>query len=332
MIELRTLLEPWLGLLTVAGTAFFLLGLGLAAALALRRHLEERRASTTLGPEQVRRRLLALASRPDLPPVGPWPPPDELLDLVEETASMVKGELRAQLAVRAREIGVLDRLLERARSRRASLRERAARALELFLPVDPPAVRAPLLRLSEDVHGAVRIAAAESLLADGDGTVRRIAARARSDPAFATAAALRFFERLADRLPAEAAALLADPADPRARLVAEAAARTRAHALTPALLAALSGARGALRVALVRALVALDHPAGFAALERLAADVDPQLRLAALAVVRADAGARLLPLLRRRLADPDPRVALRAAELAADLGAPWIAPAVGAAA
>lgn len=323
--------DSWLTLATVLGAAFFLLGLGVAAALALRRHLLERRAAA-LDPEQVRRRLIALAARPDLPPLGPWPPLDELVDLVEEVASLMKGELRAQLAVRARELGVLDRLVERARARRSSLRERAARTLELFLPIDPPVVRALLLRLSEDAHAAVRIAAVESLLADGKGTVRRLAARARSDPAFATPAALRFFERLVDQCPEEAAAMLADPADLRAWLVALAAARMRAHALTPALLQALPEARGALRLAVIHALVALDHPVGFAGLEQLATDADPQLRLAALGVVRAKAGSRLLPLLRRRLADPDPRVALRAAELAVDLGAPWIAPQAQAAA
>lgn len=332
MSGFTAILAPWLAVLTAAGVLAFLGGLAFAAGLALHRHLRDRRRHELLRPEDVRRRLLALAARPDLPALGPWPPVDELADLVEETASVVRGDLRVRLCERARELGVLDLLVRRSRARRVSLRERAARALGTFLELDPPAVRAVLLRLLDDREGAVRIAAAESLLGDGGDLPRHVAAHLRHDPAFATAAALRAFERLVPRLPGEAAAILADAADPRARLVAEAVARMRVHALLPAILAAFPRSRGDLRLALVRALVALDHPQGFAALERLATDPDPLVRLAALAVAAAEPGARIAPLVRRRLSDPDPRVAFRAFVLAADLGLLSAAEAAGRAA
>ncbi len=249
--------------------------------------------------------------------------PAEALGLMLDISHLVRGDAVARLAGLAREAGAGRWALRRLRRGRAKGRITAARFLGfLNLSGAEPGSEVALLDGLSDRFPKVRLAAAEALCElDRLPPAETLASRMRLDEFSPSLTLLGLLLRLAERRPDEVRALLGLPVAPRVRAYAmEALASTGDYRLLESFVAEASSAEVDARVAALRALGAMAHPAARPAVAAGLADPSWEVRVQAAHAVGRIGLTDLAPELERALDDDAWWVRYRSAEALWRLG------------
>lgn len=278
-----SLLEAlWRSIAILAGTSLFTLAL-----LVIRRYYHElhaRRVSKDW--ERLKGQLFEYlddeSNDPKAIPRFPRAIRNTALDLAIHLADMIKGHEKEQLSKFVASTGYLKRNLRRLRHPDFKQRRQAASALRIF--DDEKVRRALRSRLLHDRANSVRLAAARSLMVQGDLPSPRVLAEVLGPEALDSLLARSIFRQLAREKPMDLARLLTDhKSSIELRLVcADALGDSPDFRVIPYLAFATQYRHSQLQATALSSLGKLEHISAERAIERGLEDSDWTVRVQAL--------------------------------------------------